>query len=91
MCGKYLQLLPVLLIAAGAVCPAFGQVAPGAVSGKLMGQSVEAVLGTDRPIEWNAIPLDALQEEKLKLRQRKSLPDTLYAGRLETEKGTRWI
>jgi len=80
-----------LLVWVLAVYPACGQVAPSKIDGKLLQQSVEAVLGSDRPIAWKEISLAGIDEEKLDLRQRKPLADTLHLGRVDTDEGTRWI
>lgn len=70
---------------------AHAQVAPSQISRKLMAKSMDAVLGDYRNLEWKTVRTDVLDEEALDLRQKQSLPDTLYIGTVETGQGERWI
>lgn len=92
MSRKFRQYLSALVLWAGVLCcPVYGQVAPTAIDSELLKESVEAVLGSSRPVAWKTLSLSGLDEKKLELRQRKTLPDSLHIGRIETEDGARWI
>lgn len=91
MSGNFIQNLLALLFLTGLIYPAYGQVAPSEIDGKLLQESIDAVLGSSRPVTWQTISLSGIDQDKLRLRQRKTLPDTLYIGRLKTDDGIRWI
>lgn len=52
---------------------------------------MKEVLGSYQNLQWSTVSLSDLSEEKLNLKQRKSLPDTLHVGQVQTDKGARWI
>ncbi len=74
----------------GSAC---AQVRPDSVSSVLLRQSIEAVLGTDSAVTWNAIPLSANLRAKLrdKQKRRRPLPDTLFVGFVPTDAGPRYV
>ncbi len=69
------------------------QVAPEAVGAAQLQASVRAVLGTEAPVAWTAVPLDAALRERLtpELKRRRPLPDTLFLGRIDTPDGPRYL
>lgn len=72
-------------------CTVQAQVKPTEVSQKLLKKSMKAVLGTDQPIQWEAIDIADLKKQELELKQKRQLPDTLMIGSVQTDKGKRWI
>lgn len=79
----------VLLVSA--VGNANGQATPSEISSNMLMKSMEEVLGSYQDPEWKAIGLGGLDEETLQLKQTKTLPDSLYVGRVSTGDGVRWI
>ena len=69
------------------------QASPEAVGREALEASVRAVLGVEGPVAWTAVPLDADLKERLKpkLKRRRTVPDTLYLGRVETPDGPRYL
>lgn len=69
------------------------QVAPDAISAQLLRKSVRAVLGTEQDVHWRAIPLadSTKQAVRPQLKNTQTLPDTLYAGQVQTEHGPRFL
>ncbi len=69
------------------------QAPPEAVGRAALEASIRAVLGVEGPVTWTAVPLDAELRERLKpkLKRRRTLPDTLYIGRVDTPDGPRYL
>lgn len=70
---------------------AYGQVAPTQISQKLLNKSMDEVLGSHQNPEWRSVSLSGLDKKSLELRQKNTLPDSLFVGKVQTGDGNYWI
>ncbi len=88
---SYSRILLVLVIFFGFQWAAHAQVSFSEINDKLLKKSMKEVLGSYQKQEWSARSLAGLNKEELNLKQSRNLPDSLYFGTVETDKGERWI
>lgn len=90
MPSRYLPLL-VLGLTLGLANITYGQVAPTEISHKLLIKSMDEVLGSHQNPEWRSINLSGLDKKNLELRQKNTLPDSLFIGKVQADDGNYWI
>lgn len=80
------QLVFVLLILAIPLS-GYGQVAPDKVNSSKLKESIEAVTGSEKPAEWNTVPLpvDLKSSIKEELKLKRTLPDSIHVGIVEQD------
>lgn len=69
------------------------QVNPDKINVGLLKKSLKAVIGTKNVITWNQIPVaDSVQKSLAgKLKAKQNVADTLYIGKVSTDKGPRYV
>lgn len=69
------------------------QVNPNKITESLISESVNAVLGTEKEIEWHQIPVTDEVKEKLKekFKGKSGIADTLYLGTISTDDEIQFI
>lgn len=86
-------LLAFLVSASVLASPTTAQVAPDSLSTARIQESIKAVLGGNHSVTWTPYALSEADEKAIRpeLNGTALLPDTLYVGRVSTEKGPRFI
>lgn len=91
MPGRTRQYFAALILWMGVTASLYGQVSPSQINRKLLLESIDAVLGAHQKVEWQKVTLTDLNKGEIRLRQQRSLPDTVFIGHVQTEEGERWI